>query len=145
MDERARIIAEARRSVASATEEARGWRLRQPWDEDVLERWRRQTPPEAPPRALFSAPNMDGLAEERVRGWEDWARMLIKQELAAERATLTEAAGQAMGQIRGELRDRIAALERRVEALAAEVVKLRGIERGEIIDLPPIRKRHDAT
>jgi hypothetical protein len=146
--ERRQIIAqsfEALESVERYFAEAASAPPRDPEAEDALERWARQRPPPAPPRSRPEPTEAD-LMEVRSRQWETWARAIIQEELQAERELMITAAGQAMGEIRAALRDRIAALESRVESLAAELAKQRAIGEGAVVDLPPvIRRRSDGV
>jgi hypothetical protein len=107
--------------------------------EDSLAKWGRLRPSPPPPRAHSEATAVE-LKQQRAQEWEDW----LAAHLAVERENLVAGLGAAFGEARAELRDRIAALELRVDALTAELTKLRGIDAGTIIDLPPLlRKRSD--
>jgi hypothetical protein len=107
--------------------------------EDVLARWTRQRPPPPAP-CPRSEPTSVELAQLRAREWDDW----IRGYLNAERENLIAGLGAAFGEARAELRDRIAALESRVDSLTADLAKQRAITEGAVVDLPPvIRKRSD--
>jgi hypothetical protein len=79
------------------------------------------------------------LRQQRAWEWDAWARSYIEEE----RALMTEAIGQALSEIRQQVRNELAA---EVAKLRAELNVVRSITEGDVVDLPPLlRKRHDAT
>jgi hypothetical protein len=81
---------------------------------------------------------MDELLRQREREWDEWVRSYLEEE----RALLSEAIGQALAEIRAQLRDELAV---EVKTLRAELNVVRARTSGEVVDLPPIiRRRADA-
>lgn len=107
-----------------------------------LEKWERLRPP--PPPRLSSQSSTVELAQQRAQEWDDWARAIVKQELETERAVLIEGAGQALGEIRQQLRDEIA---KQIDQVRADFTLARAHDDGKVLDLPapPLRKRYDPS
>jgi hypothetical protein len=75
----------------------------------------------------------DELNAARTRDWEKWADARIDRALAAHDRNLNKVLGEVVAELRKETRQEI---KTAVAELRAEVVKQRGIDDGEVIDLP---------
>jgi hypothetical protein len=144
--ERQVVFAEARANVARLD----GLQIERhdPSHEDPLERWERQRPqPEPPPRPRgLSAGEIEQL---RAHSWAAFIDSRIAAAFTARDAVRLEAMGQVIAAERARHRDELAklraSLELRIDALAQELAKQRGLADGEVVDLPLALRKRDAA
>lgn len=141
-DERAVILAEARANVERLAD------LRvehRDHDDDAVTQWARRMPKSEPPKRQ-RGPSAAELEQLRARQWTAFVDTRIAHFFAQHDKVRLEAMGTALGMMRKQLREEIAA---EVGQLRAEVTLQRAHagarDSGEVIDLPWPRRRSDAA
>ncbi len=146
-DEREAVFAESRRLLEMPDPE---FQRRNLHDEDALEKWTRGMPkPEGPRRP--PEPSRRDIEHLRAKDWNAWIcghldierrpmRKRFAKKLRFERDVLREA----LGQLFGNERKKIAALEARIAAMETVIQKQDRSVEGEVVDWSLVRK-HDAA
>jgi hypothetical protein len=136
------IIEDARATVERLQRESASWDVRSqlPPVEDKLTRWRREALEREAEQRRARMQTTDELNAQRSRDWERWADARIAAALAEHDRVTIEGTGQALAEIRSQLREEMQAA---IDELRTELAVQRAHDAGRIIDLPmlPLRPR----
>ena len=106
---------------------------------EPIKRWRREAEEAEQRRAAAEVQTSAEINAQRTRDWERW----LAGHLEIERAAMIEGVGEALGQVRAQLRDEI---QEAVGQLRAEISIQRAHESGKVTDLPnPLVRKSDAA